>query len=125
MIEVSTKVELSYGENQVTPCGKVACSSSMRSLTAPATPSALAPGASCTAKPDAGVPLHCRTKPYADAPFSTRATSFRRTVVPSLSARRMMLPKCSAALYRPSADTVAVDASSPVEGPAPHHPAQH
>ena len=62
-IEICTKVELSYGLNQVTPCGNVTCSSSMRALTASATPSALAPGASCTAKPDAGVPLQRRSKP--------------------------------------------------------------
>ncbi len=62
-IETLTKDELSYGANQVTPCGNVTCNSSMRSLTACATPSALAPGASCTAKPAAGLPVQRRSKP--------------------------------------------------------------
>ena len=62
-IETCTKVELSYGENQLTPGGNVVSNSAMRSRTALATPRALAPGANWMAKPAAGLPFHQLSKP--------------------------------------------------------------
>ena len=62
-IEILTKVVLSKGDIQVTPCGKVGCSSSILVRTAVATLSALAPGSSCTAKAPTGLPLNWVSKP--------------------------------------------------------------
>lgn len=62
-MEMRTKVVDSYGANQVTPCGKVGCSSSSLALTASETLSALAPGSSWTPKAPAGLPLYWVSKP--------------------------------------------------------------
>ncbi|MCY1312795.1 hypothetical protein D9M70_632490 [compost metagenome] len=62
-IEILTKVVLSYGENQETPCGKLGCSSSIFARTALATLSALAPGSNWMAKAPVGAPFHCVSKP--------------------------------------------------------------
>ena len=62
-IEILTKVVLSYGENQETPCGKLGCSSSILARTASATFSALAPGSNWMAKAPVGAPFHWVSKP--------------------------------------------------------------
>ena len=62
-IEILTKVVLSYGENQVTPDGKLGCSSSILARTASATFRALAPGSSWMAKAPVGLPLYWVSKP--------------------------------------------------------------
>ena len=122
-IEIFTNVVVSYGENQVTPGGKLGCSSSILARTASATFSALAPGSSWIANAPTGLPLNWVSKPKFCAPNSTRATSFRRTVEPSLLARRMICSNCSGEVKRPSADTVAVNAWPSGAGSEPIEPA--
>ncbi len=56
-IEILMNCVVSYGTNQLTPCGNVACSSAILVLTSSATLSALAPEMSCTPKPDTACPL--------------------------------------------------------------------
>ena len=62
-IEMRTKVVLSNGVYHSTPAGKVACSSSMRAVTASATDSAFAPGCSITATAPVGWLLNFASKP--------------------------------------------------------------
>ena len=97
----------------------------MRVFTAAATASAFAPGASCTAKPAAGCPLHFRSKPCAEPPSSTRATSLSRTAAPSALVRSRMFSNSCGVEKRPSADTVAVNICVSGEGSPPTWPAEN
>ncbi|MNM66338.1 hypothetical protein D3C81_778180 [compost metagenome] len=62
-IEMVTKVVLSYGVNQLTPCGKLGASSSILERTALDTSRALAPGSSWMANTATGLPLYLVSKP--------------------------------------------------------------
>ena len=95
-------------QNQLTPVGKLACSSRIFASTAPATCSALAPGASWMAKAPTGVVPTRTSKPYCAAPSVTRATSRKRTDAPFGSVRSRTFSNCSGVVKRPSAATVAV-----------------
>jgi hypothetical protein len=96
----------------------------MRLRTASAVASALPLGESCTPMPVDGLPFRRAELAKVCALSSTRATSFSRTVEPSVLARSTMLPNCSTALVSwPGTTTVAEMAWPCVIGRSPMLPA--
>src|SRR2546430_405383 len=75
MIESRMNFVVSNGYDTAQPDGIERSSCDTAALTLSATAIALAPGASCTASPDAGWPLSRTVVSYDSLPSSTRATS--------------------------------------------------
>jgi len=100
-------VEESYGMNQVTPAGKLGCSSAILAFTALMTSSALALGSSWMPNAATGMPPTRVSNPYCDWPSSTCATSLSRTALPFGLVRSRMFSNCCGEVKRPSAITEA------------------
>ena len=103
--------------------GKFGLASSMTCLTAATVCMALASLVSRTPMASAGCPFALTMILFVFAPVSTRATSLRRTKLPSPEARTMILPNCSGVTRRPLTLPVACFSCISGTGIAPIVPA--